>query len=83
MVSLKPIGEKRYLLDVKGFTCPYPQLYTAQALKVVPPGTVIEVVGDNPPSCENVQSVAKKNGAQVISVEYPEPGIWKVVIKKE
>ena len=81
-VSLKKVGDNRYMLDLKGFVCPYPQLYTAQALKAVPKGTVIEVIIDNPPSCETVPDVAKKNGAKVLSMEQVQPGVWRIVIEK-
>lgn len=39
-----------YLLDVQGFVCPHPQIYTKKALEKVNPGDVICVEFDNPSS---------------------------------
>lgn len=72
----------RYVLDLRGYVCPYPQLATLRALRSLKPGDVLEVLTDNPPSCENVPSVAKREGYQVLGVEEVGPGVWKIVIKR-
>ncbi len=71
------------VLDLRGYVCPYPQLATARALREAPPGALLEIITDNPPSCENVPAVARREGHQVLSVEEVEPGVWKIVIKKK
>jgi tRNA 2-thiouridine synthesizing protein A len=69
-------------LDLRGYVCPYPQLATLKELRNSPPGTVIEVITDNPPSCENVPSVARREGHEVMAVEEVERGVWRIVIKR-
>ena len=69
-------------LDLRGYVCPYPQLATLKELRNSPPGTVIEVITDNPPSCENVPSVARREGHEVLSVEEVERGVWRIVIRR-
>jgi len=69
-------------LDLRGYVCPYPQLATLKELRNSPPGTIIEVITDNPPSCENVPSVARREGHEVLSVEEVERGVWKIVIRR-
>jgi tRNA 2-thiouridine synthesizing protein A len=69
-------------LDLRGYVCPYPQLATLKELRNSPPGTIIEVITDNPPSCENVPSVAKREGHEVMAVEEVERGVWRIVIRR-
>jgi tRNA 2-thiouridine synthesizing protein A len=69
-------------LDLRGYVCPYPQLATLKELRNSPPGTIIEVITDNPPSCENVPSVARREGHEVLSVEEVEKGVWRIVIRR-
>lgn len=69
-------------LDLRGYVCPYPQLATLKELRNSPPGTIIEVITDNPPSCENVPSVARREGHEVLSVEEVERDVWRIVIRR-
>jgi Predicted redox protein, regulator of disulfide bond formation len=69
-------------LDLRGYVCPYPQLATLKELRNSPPGAIIEVITDNPPSCENVPSVARREGHEVLAVEEVERGVWRIVIRR-
>jgi tRNA 2-thiouridine synthesizing protein A len=69
-------------LDLRGYVCPYPQLATLKELRNSPPGTIIEVITDNPPSCENVPSVARREGHEVVALEEVERGVWRIVIRR-
>lgn len=69
-------------LDLRGYVCPYPQLATLKELRNSPPGTIIEVITDNPPSCENVPSVARREGHEVVAVEEVRKGVWRIVIRR-
>jgi tRNA 2-thiouridine synthesizing protein A len=69
-------------LDLRGYVCPYPQLAALKELRNSPPGTIIEVITDNPPSCENVPSVARREGHEVLDVEEVERGVWRIVIRR-
>lgn len=79
MPSVKKISEGVYELDLKGYVCPYPQMYTSQALEKLPKGSVLKVIIDNPPSLENIKNVASKKGAKVTSIE-SRGGTWEIVI---
>jgi len=79
---LQRIGEGRYQLDVRGYTCPYPQLYTASALKVIEKGSILEILIDNPPSCETVPRSIRNNRQEYISTEAQGPGTWKILARK-
>lgn len=54
-------------LDVRGESCPYPELYTLEALKALETGKLLEVVADCPQSFINVPESAKKHGYTVLS----------------
>jgi TusA-related sulfurtransferase len=78
--SIKKVGEKMYELDLRGYVCPYPQMYTSQALTKLPRGSVLKVIIDNPSSIENMKSVAQKAGAKSVSVN-SRGGEWDITIE--
>jgi len=71
-----------YTLDVRGYTCPYPEFYTARALKQLALGENLEVVLDNPPSCETIPIAAKKQGCNVLEISKIDDTTWRITIKK-
>jgi tRNA 2-thiouridine synthesizing protein A len=82
MVKFVKIDEGKYLLDVRGYTCPYPVIYTRKALTKLSSGDTLEVLTDNPPSRENVPRAVKEDGHEVLSVENIERGVWRITIVK-
>jgi len=81
MVRFGRQGE-RYILDVRGYVCPYPVIYARKAMDKLRPGEVLETITDNPPSCENVPRALKDDGHEVIAVEKVEDGVWRIVARK-
>ncbi|MEM0382487.1 MAG: sulfurtransferase TusA family protein [Nitrososphaerota archaeon] len=73
---LSKIENQRYRLDLRGYTCPYPQLYTIKALTQVEIGAVLEVLIDNPPSCETVPRSVKNNGQEYLGIEKVDTSLW-------
>jgi TusA-related sulfurtransferase len=53
-------SEHEYLLDVKGYVCPHPQIYTKKALEKLQSGDILEVVFDNPSSGESISSAGRR-----------------------
>ena len=82
MVKFVKIDEGKYLLDVRGYTCPYPVIYTRKALTKLSSGNTLEVLTDNPPSCENIPRAVKEDGHEVLSVENIGRGVWRITIVK-
>jgi len=82
MVKFIKIDEGKYLLDVRGYTCPYPVIYTRKALTKLSSGNTLEVLTDNPPSCENIPRAVKEDGHEVLSVENIGRGVWRITIVK-
>ena len=72
----------KYVLDLRGFICPYPQIYTVKALQNVEGGAIIDVLIDNPASCNTVPSIATRNGHSVLE-NVKEGNYWRITIRKK
>jgi tRNA 2-thiouridine synthesizing protein A len=79
---LKKVADDRYVLDVRGYTCPYPQLFLAKALKSVEKNSVVEVLTDNPPSLDTLPRSIKNNKQEYLGTEVHSPGVWKILARK-
>lgn len=58
-------SESVYVLDVKGYVCPHPQIYTKKALGKLKSGDVLEVIFDNPSSGESIDSMCDIEGNDI------------------
>ncbi len=65
-MKFEKTGEGRYSLDVKGYVCPHPQLYTKSALSKMKPGDTLRLVFDNISSGESIASMCDKNGDEIV-----------------
>jgi tRNA 2-thiouridine synthesizing protein A len=79
---LKKVADDRYVLDVRGYTCPYPQLFLAKALKSVEKNSVVVVLTDNPPSLDTLPRSIKNNKQEYLGTEVHSPGVWKILARK-
>lgn len=70
-----------YVLDVKGYVCPHPQIYTKKALEKVHSGDVLEVVFDNPSSAESVSAMCESVGNEIVD-KHMEEGVFTFKIRK-
>jgi len=70
-----------FLLDVKGYVCPHPQIYTKKALEKVHSGDILEVVFDNPSSGESIATMCDNTGDEIIA-RNQEGGQFKWNIRK-
>ena len=65
-MKFEKIDEGNYLLDVKGYVCPHPQIYTKKALEKIKPGDVLQVIFDNPSSGESISTMCDNAGDEII-----------------
>ncbi|MFO8005375.1 sulfurtransferase TusA family protein [Thioalkalivibrio sp.] len=61
-IKFEKSGEGLYTLDVTGYTCPHPQMYTKKALQKIVSGDVLTLVFDNPSSGESIISMCESEG---------------------
>ncbi len=55
-----------YTLDVTGYVCPHPQIYTKKALSKIKGGDILEVIFDNPSSAESVSAMCDNQGDEIL-----------------
>ena len=65
-MKFEKTGEGTYLLDVCGFVCPNPQIYTKKSLEKMSEGDVVEVIFDNPSSGETIIQMCDQAGHDVL-----------------
>ncbi len=69
-------------LDVKGLSCPLPIVKTAQALKQLAAGDLIEVLATDPGSVKDFAAWAKTTGNAVVETSQ-EGGVFRFVLRKK
>ncbi|MEW6109362.1 MAG: sulfurtransferase TusA family protein [Nitrospirota bacterium] len=65
-MKFEKTGEGTYMLDVCGYVCPHPQLYTKKSLEKVSEGDIIDVYFDNPSSGETIIQMCDQAGHEVL-----------------
>lgn len=74
-------GEDSFLLNVMGYVCPHPQLYTKKALSKMKDGDTLELIFDNPSSGESIDSMIDRSGDEIIE-KVQDDGVFTWIIKK-
>ena len=78
-VQFRKEAEGVYLLDVKGYVCPHPQLFTKKSLEKMKPGDVLNLVFDNPSSAESIISMCEAEGNEIMERENDANGMrWRI-----
>lgn len=65
-VKFEKVGEGVFVLDVQGYVCPHPQLYTKKALEKLAAGETLELVFDNPSSGESIIAMCEAEGNPIV-----------------
>ncbi len=65
-MKFEKVNEGNYHLDVTGYVCPHPQIYTKKALERIEPGDVLQVIFDNPSSGESISTMCENTGDEII-----------------
>lgn len=68
-------------LDVKGFACPIPIVRTAQAMKQLAPGDVVEVLATDPGSVKDFAAWSKTTGNPILE-QTQEGGVLRFLLQK-
>ncbi len=78
-MKFNKLSEGQYQLDVCGYVCPHPQLYTKKALEKMKEGEVLEIVFDNPSSGESIAAMLDTIGDEILErVKDGSKLTWKV-----
>lgn len=71
-LKFEKLSDGEYQLDVNGFVCPHPQIYTKKALEKLQSGEVLELLFDNPSSGESISAMLEKDGNKLIDKKQEE-----------
>ena len=80
-MKFEKTGEGQYALDVKGYVCPHPQLYTKSALSKMKAGETLRIFFDNASSGESIASMCERNGDDIVE-QVTENGSYAWTIRK-
>ena len=61
-MSFNKTTDGEWELNVCGYTCPQPQMYTKKALQKIESGDVLSLVFDNPSSGESIIAMCEAEG---------------------
>lgn len=70
------------VLDTRGLACPMPLLKTKKTLKGMKSNQVLEVLGDDPGSKNDIPSWSNKGGNTFLGMEDASEGYTRYFIKK-
>ena len=69
-------------LDVKGLSCPLPIVKTAQALRQLTAGDLIEVLATDPGSVKDFAAWSKTTGNEIVETSQDD-GVFRFVLRKK
>ncbi len=69
-------------LDLRGEICPYTMVRTKLALEELAPGETLVVLVDHAPAAEDVPRSCRREGHEILAVEAPAPGLWRIHIRR-
>lgn len=64
--KFEKLGEGRFQLDVQGYVCPHPQIYTKKALEKLKFGDTLSLLFDNPSSGESISAMCQSEGNEIV-----------------
>ncbi len=68
-------------VDAKGLSCPMPIVKTAQAVKTVPSGELIEVLATDPGSVKDFAAWTRSTGNGIVE-QTEDGGVYRFLIKR-
>lgn len=69
------------VLDCTGLQCPLPVIKTAQAVKAMAPGEVLELLATDPGVEPDMRAWSGRTGNELVSIN-EQGGVWHVLIRR-
>ena len=69
-------------VDARGLSCPMPIVRSAQAIKPLPSGALIEVLATDPGSVKDVAAWCRSTGNQLVD-QSAEDAVFRFVIRRK
>jgi tRNA 2-thiouridine synthesizing protein A len=70
------------LVDARGLSCPMPIVKTAQAMKAIPSGTLLEVLATDPGSLKDFAAWSRTTGNELVEQSVDE-GVYRFVLRRK
>ena len=78
-VKFEKVADGDYLLDVTGYVCPHPQMYTKKVMGKLESGDVLTLLFDNPSSGESIIAMCDAEGNELFDrTEQGGTSQWKI-----
>jgi tRNA 2-thiouridine synthesizing protein A len=75
-------GTETTQLDARGLNCPMPIVRTAQAIKTLAPGQLLEVLATDPGSVADFAAWSRSTGNEIVSSS-AEGGVYRFVLRRK
>ena len=80
-MKFEKTGDNTYSLDVCGYVCPHPQMYTKKSLQKMEEGDILSLCFDNPSSKETIIQMIEAQGDEILSDKTEEGKIYLEIEK--
>jgi tRNA 2-thiouridine synthesizing protein A len=74
--------ETAQLVDARGLSCPMPIVRTAQAMKPLPSGSVVEVLATDPGSVKDFAAWCRSTGHELLESS-SDAAVYRFVIRRK
>ncbi len=80
-VKFEKISDNNYMLDVTGYVCPVPQMYTKKVLEKLSKGDHVKIIVSNPSSHESISQFCANEDHSILNTAL-EKGVYTIEIVK-
>jgi len=80
-VKFEKVEDGKYVLDVRGYVCPHPQMYTKKVLGKLESGDMLTLEFDNPSSGESIIAMCESEGDEILE-RIEDGGVFRWQIRK-
>jgi len=80
-MKFEKTGDTTYSLNVCGYVCPHPQMYTKKSLQKMQEGDVLSLCFDNPSSKETIIQMIEAQGDEILEEKIVDGKIYLEIEK--
>ena len=80
-MKFEKTGDNTYTLDVCGYVCPHPQMYTKKSLQKMEEGDILSLCFDNPSSKETIIQMIEAQGDEILEEKIEDGKIYLEIEK--
>jgi tRNA 2-thiouridine synthesizing protein A len=77
-----PVVEISQIIDARGLSCPMPIVKTAQAVKPLPSGAVVELLATDAGSVKDVEAWCRATGNELVD-QSSDGAVYRFVIRRK